>query len=165
MLSDYLGALAIFLAGAAIWQQMSSAKRDRLRAFEDNYVQRYWAISDRWSLAVMLHNAHSISDDDQLAIRAYIQLCEDEWDIRRLGWISKSSWKSWLSAIRQGFKNPVIAEVWARVEAETRGNPKNDIDESFSGLRQILAQNSGHLDPRNELSWYQKMGLVKTGSK
>ncbi|GLY39785.1 hypothetical protein Amsp01_058080 [Amycolatopsis sp. NBRC 101858] len=46
-----------------------------------------------------------VKADDERVVRAYLRLCEDQLELRRLGWISTSTWAIWidLSWARQRF--------------------------------------------------------------
>ena len=88
-----LTALAIVFAA---WQLLFHSKQMH-RDFELLYVQRYWQLMDRRSPAFALER--DPTDADRLAIRAYLQLCEDEVDLRRLGRVTDNTWGFWSRSI------------------------------------------------------------------
>jgi hypothetical protein len=94
--------------------------RQRLHQIEAMYVQRFWVISDRFSLsAISKHACHSqISETDEKAIRAYIRLCEDELEVRAEGWIGDTAYKIWRMAIRAQMCAPAFDQIWQRVSEE-----------------------------------------------
>jgi len=86
-------------AGAIIfaaWQLMFHSRQTH-REFELLYVQRYWDLMDRRSEQMALNGAPQPSD--RTVVHAYLQLSEDELDLRRLGSVTDSTWTFWGTAI------------------------------------------------------------------
>lgn len=109
-ISQAATAVAVLIAAGALWVQ-----RRQLRSnFEQKYVDRYWKIDEaRLRAAIDLSNPRR-----QLEIRlqdaSYARLCEDEYEMRRLGSVSGSTWRVWHSAIVE--QGVVVLEVLADVE-------------------------------------------------
>ncbi|MEO8262345.1 MAG: hypothetical protein ABI566_07220 [Pseudolysinimonas sp.] len=87
-------ALAIVIGA---WQLLFHS-RQMHRDFESLYVERYWQIMDRRSNDWILKG--KTKPEDETIIRQYLQLCEDEIDLRELGRVSDGTWKFWADAIR-----------------------------------------------------------------
>jgi hypothetical protein len=89
--------VAIGLAG---WQLLFHS-RQMHRDFEMLYVQRYWAIMDKrrseWRNNPLGHA--QLHAEDEVLIRDYLQLCEDEIDLRSLGRVTDNTWSFWAAAI------------------------------------------------------------------
>ncbi len=66
--------------------------RERLRQFEEMYVEQYWKLIDQLSLEVLkaLGPAQASPDDEKI-IRRYTLLSEDELQLRASGYISDST--------------------------------------------------------------------------
>jgi hypothetical protein len=93
--------------------------RQRLRQFEQMYVQRYWSIIDHCSIeATKKSSTESPSENDQKSIRAYIRLCEEELMVRAQGWISDATYKIWASSTRIMMKLPMFTQVWDQVRED-----------------------------------------------
>ena len=108
-------ALAVSFVGAIIAiVTLRLNYRQRLRQFEQMYVERYWNIIDRCSLAAVSTKSSNVtpSEDDQKAIRSYIQLCEEELMVRHEGWISDGTYKIWADSTCTMMKLPMFAKVW-----------------------------------------------------
>lgn len=84
-----LTAVAIIFAA---WQLLFHS-RAMHREFELLYVERYWALMDRRSEQFALTG--NPDDSDRLVIRGYLQLCEDECDLRGLGRVTDNTWSFW----------------------------------------------------------------------
>jgi hypothetical protein len=109
---------AIGVAGAIF--ALRQSYRQRLHQFEAMYVQRFWAISDRFSLVAISKYPPTgrLCESDEKAIRAYLRLCEDELEVRAGGWIGDAAYSIWRTAIRLQMKRPAFDQVWQRVRAE-----------------------------------------------
>lgn len=74
-------------------------------------------------------------------VRAYLQLCEDQVDLRRLGRVTDSTWRFWRQAILDQ-----CAERPYRVEL-SRSSP-----EMYSRLRDLIATGDNY-DPLHRRHW------------
>jgi len=115
-------ALIVSFAGAVIAiVTLRLNYRQRLRQFEQMYVQRYWSIIDCCSLEAMntKSSVKKPSKDDQKAIRAYIRLCEEELMVRAEGWISDATYRIWADATCITMDLPMFALVWKQVQEDS----------------------------------------------
>jgi hypothetical protein len=95
--------------------------RERLRQFEEMYVERYWRIVDQLSLdALKALRPAQVCPEDEKAIRTYILLCEDELQLRASGYISDGTYKVWAEAIHDQLSQPMFKEVWTQIEEEAK---------------------------------------------
>jgi len=118
-----IAALVILILGiTGLLAGLRQAYLARLRQFEAKYVDRYWAILDELSLSALSLANKEPDDADEKTIRKYIFLCEDELQMRRLGYISDATYQEWADGILSQFRQPMFAEVWEKVEQE--GNAK-----------------------------------------
>jgi hypothetical protein len=123
-------AVGVLAAVAALRQ----AQRQRLRQFEDTYVARYWNLMDRLSLSVLRADGHGPPDEhDERVIRAYFQLCEDELELRKTGWISDATWRIWADGIRWQMQPWPFDELW-RTITESDGHH----EPPFAHLRDFM---------------------------
>lgn len=76
---------------AAVVQLMLSGRQSRA-TFEHEFVSRYWEISDQ-----------RLQGDGQseVQVKRYLRLCEDEFEVMRLGSISWRTWEVWHDAMRE----------------------------------------------------------------
>ena len=119
MVSDVALIIAAIGASGAVFA-LRQAYRQRQHQIEAMYVQRFWAIYDRFSLAALSKNPPNgqLPEDDEKAIRAYIRLCEDELEVRAEGWISDTAYTLWKKAIRFQMELPAFSRVWHRVHTD-----------------------------------------------
>lgn len=127
----------VLTAGAivfAAWQLLFHS-RAMHREFEMLYVERYWHLMDRRSEQFAL--TQKPTEADRQVIRAYLNLCEDEADLRGLGRVTDNTWKFWSSAIVEQLSVDAY-----RAELES-------LDEaSFPRVRELLST-KGKRDPLN----------------
>jgi hypothetical protein len=80
--------------------QLRGARQQAHRDFENLYVQRFWEISDSFSASSRTHLPdRKFKRQDIPAALAYLQLCEDEIDVRSLGRVTNDTWRFWSDAI------------------------------------------------------------------
>jgi hypothetical protein len=108
--------MAILLAA---WQILFHA-RQMHRDLEMQYVKQFWTIfantSTNWRLTNFRGKPET--DSDRRAIVDYLQLCEDEVELRRSARVTDSTWILWASAISSMMKLPPFRDVLDQADAE-----------------------------------------------
>jgi hypothetical protein len=99
---------------------LRQAYRARLRQFEEKYVERYWSILDSLSLAALSISDQLPDHDDEMTIRKYIFLCEDELQMRKNGYISDETYYEWADGMLDQLQQPMFKEVWDRIQDEAK---------------------------------------------
>lgn len=122
-------AAAIFLAG---WQLLYHS-RAMHRDLEMAYVVRYWQLMDDRSPQFVLTREPGLGDD--VVIMRYLQLCEDELELRELGRVTDDTWRFWSSAMHDQVSVPAYREVLDKAP-----------DGVFNLLRQLMKVGH-HYDP------------------
>lgn len=77
---------------AAVVQLLLSRRQARA-TFEHEFIKRYWSIGDD---SLQDPSAHS----GMIRRHRYLRLCEDEFEVMRLGSVSWRTWEVWHEAIR-----------------------------------------------------------------
>lgn len=93
-------ALSILFAVTQIVAQTRQMHRD----FEALYVGRYWTLMDRRSIE--FERGGKPRKKDRLVIHQYLQLCEDEIDLRSEGRVTNDTWGFWERSIRAQASEP-----------------------------------------------------------
>jgi hypothetical protein len=124
--ATFLTAVTSLVAVTGAMVQLRQLRKQRMRDFEDLFVQRYWNIMDRLSLAAIecdVPEDRAVAAGDRLAVVAYLRLCEDELDLRGEGWISGDTWQIWHAGMVSQLRRWPFADVWKDVSAreETEG--------------------------------------------
>ncbi|AVV45318.1 hypothetical protein C6376_32115 [Streptomyces sp. P3] len=111
--------VAVFAAGVALIALISSAvsaARARVKTIEDAYIARYWQILDGFpSLALVAEDGTACSSEELKAVRLYLRLCEDELELRELGWVGGETWEQWRPGIRAQLNQWPVAAEWALI--------------------------------------------------
>ncbi|CAO1648950.1 hypothetical protein NYA9BBAC_00093 [Salinibacterium sp. NYA9b] len=136
-----LTALAIIFAA---WQLLFHS-RQMHREFEHLYVERYWVLMDKRSVGFALKGR--IGKEDRSIVRGYLQLCEDEIDLRRLGRITDSTWQFWSGAALDQTAEPVYTAELAK------------LDDSFYPLLRELVRTGGADPLAKRWVWRKFHGL------
>ena len=74
------------------------------RDLEMLYVQRYWALMDARSVHWVLDR--NPTPEDRVVVRGYLQLCEDEIDLRRLGRVTDNTRGFWDESMLSQLHDP-----------------------------------------------------------
>ncbi|WP_282702799.1 hypothetical protein [Streptomyces sp. CC219B] len=130
---------ALAASAIAMWQ----ARTQRVRQVEDVYMARYWSLLDRLDPRTFRGlDGHDLSKEEELAIRLYFRLSEDQADLRAQSWVSDDTWRDWSGAIFSQMNRSPFSRLWE----ETCEDSEAGRDYSFEHLRQ-LSQNANY-DPR-----------------
>lgn len=148
---NILSFVIAFVGVVGLLFSLRQAYRARLRQFEEKYVERYWDILGELSLAALSISDQSPGPDDELAIRRYIFLCEDELQMRGNGYISDATYYEWANGMVDQFSQPMFRHVWDRVRNEAREQQKQGAP-FYENLRRLLDEPAGKAVPVIE-SW------------
>ena len=134
-------ALAI---GVAAWQLFFHGRQTH-RGFEQLYVSRYWVLMDQRS-AHFAVTGRALRRDRPV-VRGYLQLCEDEIDLRRLGRVTDNTWEFWARATLDQVAEPAYSKELATLGCD-----------DYHLLRELIR--TGGADPlRREWCWRKFHGL------
>ncbi|MFD6277763.1 hypothetical protein ACFWFI_19645 [Streptomyces sp. NPDC060209] len=122
--------VALITSAIAIWQ----VRTQRVRQVEDVYVARYWSLLDRLSPHTLRGlDGHVLREEEELAIRLYFRLSEDQANLRAQGWVSDDTWRDWSGAITSQMGRPPFDLLWT----ETCEDSAAGRDYAFTHLRQL----------------------------
>ncbi|MDN5896920.1 MAG: hypothetical protein L0H93_23220 [Nocardioides sp.] len=127
--------VSLVTAGSIIFAaiQIVAQTRQMHREFEALYVQRYWSLMDQHSVG--FRRGMKPNKTDQLVLVQYLQLCEDEIDLRRLGRVTDDTWRYWEQSIRA-----------QAMESAYRGALRGSARSDFPSLKKLLSSPNGY-DP------------------
>lgn len=135
----------------AAWQILFHA-RQMHRDLEMTYVLQYWKIIGKTSLAwrKTYFSGEPVTDDDEFAILQYLQLCEDELDLRRNARVTDSTWSIWAVAIYGTMQKKAFLDVL-----------EQSPEDSFKEIHLMMASNnpSKHDPLKKSLIWRRIHGL------
>ncbi|MER6601599.1 hypothetical protein ACH4TM_12535 [Streptomyces parvus] len=135
--------------GTAQWIQLGTAvvallalgcslcnmARSRVKQIEDDYVRRYWQTLDLLpSDALVNRRPRRTSDEARRAARLYLRLCEDEMELRAMGWVGKRTWAEWSPGIRAQLRQWPVDVEWERI---TNGDLKAGTRDQFMQLKEL----------------------------
>ncbi|MFB6931406.1 hypothetical protein [Streptomyces chartreusis] len=96
----------------ALITSSAGAAKARIKTIEDAYIARYWQILDRFpAQALVAEEGTTCTGEELKAVRLYLRLCEDEPELRQLGWVGRTTWQQWRPGIQAQLNQwPVAAE-------------------------------------------------------
>ncbi|MEV7881855.1 hypothetical protein [Streptomyces microflavus] len=104
-----------------------SAARARVKTIEDAYIARYWQILDLFPADALIGGERPQGDAEESpaeraerkelrkSVLLYLRLCEDELELRKLGWVGGETWEQWSLGIQAQLKQWPVAEEWAPI--------------------------------------------------
>ncbi|MFE9646396.1 hypothetical protein ACFYO0_20265 [Streptomyces sp. NPDC006365] len=118
----------------ALITSSAGAAKARVKTIEDAYIARYWQILDRFPVpALVAEDGTACSDEELRAVRLYLRLCEDELELRQLGWVGSKTWQQWRLGIQAQLNQWPVADEWAPIRDRQRA------PHQFNLLRQLNA--------------------------
>lgn len=143
--SVVISALTFLTIGVAAIQLIFHS-RQMHREFESLYVERYWTLMDRRSPSFAIDRIPVAAD--RAVIRAYLQLCEDEIDLRSLGRVSDATWSFWARSIIDQCSSDGYREELQKCEIS-----------EYPRVRELVAGGTGWDPLRHSLLWRVRHGL------
>lgn len=144
--------IATFVAVFFAVSQLIASRVAKHRDFENLYVQRYWNIMDGFADDPLEAEALGDLDPaDQTRIKSYLQLCEDEIDLRENGFITTKTWGIWSSGMIFQCAQPAFSESLSKLA-----------DEKLPSLRRYIAQDiqEDPLENGRIYKWWTGIGNV-----
>ncbi|MFE0921280.1 hypothetical protein ACFY2D_35000 [Streptomyces nigra] len=137
--------ITALIALAAYVTSSISAARARVKTIEDAYVARYWQILDRFpSEALVAEQGRSLDSEDERVVRLYLRLCEDELELRQLGWVSGQTWEQWRSGITAALEQWPVVQEWEPIKEGRRAPNQFELLRKLStGVQQDPFQPTG----------------------
>ncbi|MGW6489638.1 hypothetical protein [Streptomyces sp. NPDC055056] len=112
--------ITLVAAGVALITLVTSSlstARARVKAIEDAYVERYWQILDRLPPEALVGQERlaPLSREECQTVRLYLRLCEDELELRQLGWVGRETWRQWRPGIKAQLGQWPVAGEWTPI--------------------------------------------------
>ncbi|MFJ8406361.1 hypothetical protein ACIQ9K_38780 [Streptomyces microflavus] len=135
------------IALIALFHSSRAAAKARVKTIEDAYIARYWQILERFPSSALVGeekaDGASCDPEELRAVRLYLRLCEDELELRELGWVSTETWEQWRLGIRAQLNQWPVADEWALIRDGQHGRNQ------FTHLRQLDGDRT--YDPRGTI--------------
>jgi hypothetical protein len=148
VLSD-IAAVATAAGVLAAVVQLLLSRRQARATFEHEFIRRYWAIGDD---ALQQPDTHS----GAVYRERYLRLCEDEFEVMRLGSISWRTWEVWHEAIREGagrYCDHLGDYAWVGACMQHEDHPGSDCSGIFRSASGVHSQ---HISAR----WPSSIGRL-----
>jgi len=131
--ADVINLLALIIAGIGVWfvaRQLHGLERQtRLQNFAE-YTRRYQQIvlnfpEDINSPSFVLGKPGTEKYDNVMRyMRAYFDLCFEEWYLHRQGLIETDFWNIWYDGIETAVSKPSFQQAWRVMKADTNYGPE-----------------------------------------
>jgi len=114
------GAMLIAIL-ALVWQMHQNNKQAKLNFFT-TYTQRYQDIVINLPIGVEsdTYSLESIKNKEKEKtlrwLRAYFDLCSEEYHLYKEGLINKKIWELWEAGMKDSLKKPAFREAWTLIQ-------------------------------------------------
>lgn len=130
-IASVITAIGVIFAGISL----RGSQLQRNRQFEALYIERYWSLIDRLSQETAAGGDHAVSIEDRHAITLYLQLCEDQIEMYKRGWITRRTFSEWSEGMRASATTYPVKSVWQRILRDTEQS--NGAEPPFKYLREL----------------------------
>jgi len=117
------GAMLIAIL-ALVWQMHQNNKQAKLNFFT-TYTQRYQDIVINLPIGVEsdTYSLESIKNKEKEKtlrwLRAYFDLCSEEYHLYKEGLINKKIWELWEAGMKDSLKKPAFREAWTLIQVNS----------------------------------------------
>lgn len=118
--SDYIQLSTLLIAIIVLIVSVIQFKHQMRLSFFADYTKRYQEILLHLPNEIYTDNADyaKLSDEVKMYLRAYIDLCSEEFFLNEKGHIDKEVWENWVEGIKAAFKKKIILEAWSNFERQ-----------------------------------------------
>lgn len=128
--SDWIGLvsaiatlLGVGVAIFALWKQMQKLNEQLMIQQFSDYTKRYQEIilqfPENINEASFVLSSHPKSTRTMRYMRAYFDLCFEEWHLNQRGLIDKESWKVWKGGMKAALSKPAFGQAWGQIKQDT----------------------------------------------
>lgn len=120
----WLSAIATGLGIFFLWKQLDGLnKQAKLQVYAE-YTKRYAEIVQRFPEDInttdfVMSSRGKEQEGIMRAMRAYFDLCFEEWDLNEKGLISKDFWITWREGMSTALSKPAFKQAWALIQVDS----------------------------------------------
>lgn len=143
--SDIIALLALSISILSLWLQNSGSQKQIMLSNFLEYTQRYQEIISHFPKDVINQNFDitSMPENEQESLLRYMwmyfDLCYEEYQLHKLGFINSNLWKFWDIGMKSAFSRPAFQQSWYLIRDKTKYEPDLDfvkfVESSFKSQR------------------------------
>lgn len=117
--------LSLFITAGALIVAIHHFKKQLNLNFFSDYTKRYQEIILNFPEGInredfkISEQAEDVRDRTLRYMRAYFDLCSEEYFLSRKGNIDKETWDEWETGIKFAFSKPAFREAWRTLNLDT----------------------------------------------
>jgi hypothetical protein len=117
--------IAMLITAAALYVTVNSFKKQLQLQFFADYTKRYQEITLNFPESINEKSFEIESLDKEIKdktlryMRAYFDLCSEEYFLWKNGNIDEKTWQEWKSGIRFAFTKPAFKQAWEILRKDT----------------------------------------------
>lgn len=138
--------IAMLITAIALWFTITSFKKQLQLNFFADYTKRYQEIILNFPESVNEPGfdidslSAEVRDKTLRYMRAYFDLCSEEYYLWKQGHIDNDTWLEWASGIRFAFSKPAFQQAWKTLRLDTiyYGTFTEFVNQSIDGAQTPL---------------------------
>lgn len=115
--------LGVLVAIVALWKQMRKLSEQLMIQQFSDYTKRYQEIilhfPENINEANFLLSTHPENTRTMRYMRAYFDLCFEEWYLNQRSLIDKEIWKVWKSGMEAALSKSAFRQAWSQIKQDT----------------------------------------------
>ena len=117
--------IGMFITAVALWFTVGSFKKQLQLNFFADYTKRYQEITLNFPESINEEDFKIDSLEKEVKnktlryMRAYFDLCSEEYFLWKKGNIDNATWKEWESGIKFAFSKPAFRQAWEVLRLDT----------------------------------------------
>ena len=125
ILAIVVSTIVMLITAVALWFTVSSFKKQLQLNFFADYTKRYQEITLNFPESINEENFKIENLDTEIKnktlryMRAYFDLCSEEYFLWKKGNIDNDTWKEWESGIKFAFSKPAFRQAWDVLRLDT----------------------------------------------
>ncbi len=125
MFAIAVSTIGMFITAVALWFTVGSFKKQLQLNFFADYTKRYQEITLNFPESINEEDFKIDSLEKEVKnktlryMRAYFDLCSEEYFLWKKGNIDNATWKEWESGIKFAFSKPAFRQAWEVLRLDT----------------------------------------------
>jgi hypothetical protein len=115
--------LGVVVAIVALWKQMRKLSEQLMIQQFSDYTKRYQEIilhfPENINEANFVLASHPENTSTMRYMRAYFDLCFEEWYLNQRRLIDKEIWKVWKGGMEAALSKPAFKQAWGQIKQDT----------------------------------------------
>ncbi len=123
--AEMVSVIGVFITAVALWFTVRSFQKQLQLNFFSEYTRRYQEITLNLPESINEDNfdysslTPEVKDKTMRYMRAYFDLCSEEYFLKRKGNIDNETWLEWETGMKFAFSKSAFQQAWGMLQLDT----------------------------------------------